>query len=324
MSKTDLLPGRLLHRGEPPAPVAGFRGVQIDDDRLTEVLPPDVDLLKLHEGTIHGEGPAWQGTQERLVWSDVPNRRLLGWYPDGHVEVVIDGTWFMNGNAVEADGTLVHCEHGRRCISRGGDYGCQPEPIVTHFEGRRINSPNDVAVAPDGTIWFTDPIFGIVMPNQGALADAELDHRSVYRFDPVSGNLGRMADFEQPNGLAFTADGRTLYVSDTSLSLGEVPRFVAGAKHEIIAFDVGDRGALSNRRFFCHTDHGYPDGFKVDARGWVWTSAADGVHVWSADRRKLGFIPTPAVASNCAFGGADGRRLFIAATQYLLAIDLAA
>src|SRR6185437_12450288 len=98
MSKADLPPGRLLHRAGPPAPVAGFRGVQIDDDRLAEVLPPDAPLLKLHEGTIHGEGPAWQGTQERLVWSDVPNRRLLGWHPDGHVEVVIDGTWFMNGN----------------------------------------------------------------------------------------------------------------------------------------------------------------------------------------------------------------------------------
>ena len=101
---------------------------------------------------------------------------------------------------------------------------------MTHFEGRRINSPNDVAVAPDGTIWFIDRTFGIIMPNQGALADPELDHRSVYRFDPVSGNLGRMADFEEPNGLAFTADGRILYISDTSLSLGEGPGFAAGAK----------------------------------------------------------------------------------------------
>jgi sugar lactone lactonase YvrE len=111
------------------------------------------------------------------------------------------------------------CEHGRRCISRGGDYDNAPEPIVTHFEGRRINSPNDIAVAPDGTIWFTDPTFGIIMPNQGVLADPELDHRSLYRFDPVSGVLARMADFEEPNGLGFTADGRTLYVSDTSYRL---------------------------------------------------------------------------------------------------------
>ena len=151
--------------------------------------------------------PHGRRRHNRLVWSDVPNRRLLGWYPDGHVEVLIDGTWFMNGNAVEADGTLVHCEHGRRCISRGGDYDREPEPIVTHYQGKRINSPNDVAVAPDGTIWFTDPTFGIIMPNQGALAEPELDHRSVYRFDPTTGDLSRMADFEQPNGLAFTADG---------------------------------------------------------------------------------------------------------------------
>ncbi len=281
-------------------------------------------MLELYKGTIHGEGPAWQPTHERLVWSDVPNRRLLGWYLDGHVEVVIDGTWFMNGNAVEASGTLVHCEHGRRCISRGGDYDTAPEPIVTHYRGKRINSPNDVAVAPNGMIWFTDPTFGIIMPNQGALAEPEVDHRSVYRFDPASGDLARMADFEQPNGLAFSADGRMLYVSDTSLSLGEVPRHKAGTKHEIIVFDVAEDGALSNRRFFCHTDHGYPDGFAVDARGWVWTTAADGVHIWAADRVKLGFIPTPSVASNCTFGGTDGRRLFIAATNYLLAIDLSA
>jgi gluconolactonase len=167
MSETELLPSRLLRRAGSLESITNFRGIQIDDDPLTAVLSPDARLLKLYEGTIHGEGPAWQAARARLVWSDVPNRRLLGWYPDGHVEVLIDGTWFMNGNAVEANGTLVHCEHGRRCISRGGDYESQPEPIVTHFEGRRINSPNDVAVAPDGTIWFTDPTFGIIHAQPG-------------------------------------------------------------------------------------------------------------------------------------------------------------
>ena len=322
--RADLRPSRLMRRPGPAQPAKEFPGVQLDDDRLAEVLPQDRQLLELYEGTIHGEGPAWQPSRGRLVWSDVPNRRLLAWYPGGRVEVEIDGTWFMNGNSVEANGTLVHCEHGRRCISRGGDYDHQPEPIVTHYQGKRINSPNDVAVAPDGAIWFTDPSFGLIMPSQGGLAEPDLDHRSVYRFDPAMDDLQRMADFEQPNGVAFTADGAILYVSDTSLSLGEVPGFDAGAKHEIIAFDVGVDGTLSNRRFFCHTDHGYPDGFVVDARGWVWTTAADGVHIWSADRCKLGFIPTPSVASNCTFGGADGRRLFITATQYLLAIDLSA
>ena len=319
---TSLLPGRLLRRAGLPEDVSNFPGVQIDDPRLAEVLPSSAELLCLYEGTLHGEGPVWQPARDRLVWSDVPNRRLLAWYPDGHVDVVLDGTYFMNGNALEADGRLVHCEHGRRCISRSIDDSEMPAPIVTHFHGKRLNSPNDVTVAPDGTIWFTDPTFGILMPNQGSLVDPELDHRSVYRFDPATGALDRMADFEQPNGLFFSPDGGILYVSDTSLSLNEIPGPQTGSKHEIIAFDVNENGRLSNRRFFCHTDHGYPDGFVVDNRGWIWTTAADGVHVWAPERTRLGFIPTSSVASNCAFGGADGRRLFIAATTYLLAIDL--
>lgn len=323
MDAETLLPGRLLRRPGPPIALPGFAGVQIEDRRLAAVLPREARVLTLHEGAIHSEGPVWQPARNRLLWSDVPNRRLLARYEDGRVEAAIDPTFFVNGNALTSDGHLVHCEHGRRCISRSApDLHTPPEPIVTHFEGKRLNSPNDVAVAPDGAIWFTDPIFGIVMPSQGSLAEPELDHRSLYRFDPMRGELGRMADFEQPNGLAFSPDGRRLYVSDTSVSLGEVPGFSAGRKHEIEVFDVGLDGALSNRRFFCHTDHGYPDGLLVDPRGWVWSSAADGIHIWSAEREKLGFIPIPAVVSNSTLGGADGRRLFIAATQYLLAIDL--
>ncbi len=319
----SLLPGRLLRRAGPPKPVKPFQGVQVDDPRLAEVLSPDAELLCLYEGTLHGEGPAWQPARDRLVWSDVPNRRLLGWHPDGHVDVVIDGTYFMNGNALEASGALVHCEHGRRCISRSeGDGGATP--IITHYQGKRLNSPNDVAVAADGAIWFTDPTFGILMPNQGSLVESELDHRSVYRFDPATGALRRMADFEEPNGLAFAPDGGTLYVSDTSLSLDEIPGDQKGTAHRIEAFDVGAEGALSGRRLFYQTDHGYPDGFAVDPRGWVWTTAADGIHVVAPDRTRLGYIPTPMTASNCTFGGPAGRRLFIAATELLLAIDLAA
>lgn len=319
-----LLPGRLIRRANAPEPVEDFAGVQIDDARLAAVLPPGLRPVVLHEGMIHAEGPAWQNSRDRLLFSDVPNRRLLAWYEDGRVEVAIGATWFMNGNVVAADGSVYHCEHGRRCISCSGpDLTGEPEPVVTHFEGRRLNSPNDVAVAPDGSVWFTDPIFGIVMPSQGALAEPELDHRSLYRFDPRTGSLARMADFEQPNGLAFAPDGRTLYVSDTSLSLGEVPGFTAGAKHEIQVFDVGEEGALTNRRFFCHTDHGYPDGFAVDGRGWLWTGAADGIHVWSPERERLGYVPVSSTVGNLAFGGRDGRRLFVAASQRLLALDLA-
>lgn len=318
----SLLPGRLLRRSGPPKVVETFPGVQVDDSRLEEVLPEAAKLLCLYEGTLHAEGPVWDPSNSLLFWSDVPNRRLLALHPDGHVDAALDGTYFMNGNALDADGRLVHCEHGRRCISRSDVIGQQPEPIVTHYRGRRLNSPNDITVAADGAIWFTDPTFGILMPNQGSLADPELDHRSVYRFDPRDSSLVRMADFEQPNGVFFAPDGRTLYVSDTALSLDEIPNAGTGKTHEIIAFDVGEDGALSNRRLFCHTDHGYPDGFVVDRRGWVWTSAADGVHVWSAARERLGFIPVSQTVSNCCFGSLDGKRLFIAATKLLLAIDL--
>ncbi len=160
------------------------------------------------------------------------------------------------------------------------------------------------------------------MPSQGSLAEPELDHRSVYRFDPRDGGLHRMADFEQPNGLFFSPDGRTLYVSDIALSLNEIPGGYTGTTHKIEAFDVAEDSSLSNRAFFCHTDHGYPDGFIVDARGWVWTTSGDGIHVFASDRTRLGFFPTPETCSNCALGGPGMTRLFIAAKKYLLAVDL--
>lgn len=319
-------PPGLLRRPAPPRADPLFTGVQIDDPRLAAVLPVDTPLLVLHEGAVHAEGPAWQPSHHRLLFSDVPNRRLNAWYEaDGRVEVAITTTRFINGNAVAPDGSVWHCEHGRRCISRSApDLAGEPEPVVTHFEGQRLNSPNDVAVAPDGAVWFTDPIFGIAMPSQGTLADPELDHRGLYRFDPQSGALTRVADFEQPNGVALSVDGRTLYATDTSVSLGEVPGFQAGTKHEVQRFAVAPDGTVSDRAFFCHADHGYPDGITVDIRGWLWMSAADGVHIWSPERERLGFVPLPETVSNLTIGGSDGRRLFIAATSRLLALTLLA
>lgn len=266
-----LSPGRMLRRPGRPGKIDGFTCVEVHDPRLAAVLSPDAEWDVLYTFTVHGEGTVWDTPRDRLVWSDVPNRRLLAWYPDGRVEVAIDNTQFMNGNALGADGYLVHCEHGRRCISRSDGDG-RPEPIITHYDGKRLNSPNDVTVAADGALWFTDPIFGILMPNQGSIVDPDLDHRSVYRFDPRDGSLRRMADFEQPNGLFFSPDGRRLYVSDTARSLGEIIGGHERDTHEILVFDVAADGTLSNRVLFCRTDHGYPDGFAVDERGWVWST----------------------------------------------------
>ncbi len=310
--------GRLLRRPAPPTRVTEFLGVQVDDPRLAAILSDDTPLLLLYEGALHAEGPVWVAAEHCLYWSDVSNRRLLAWRQDGAVTVVHDATHFMNGNALAADGALIHCEHGRRCISRTNATG-EIVPVVTQFEGKRLNSPNDVTVAADGAIWFTDPTFGLLMPSQGSLADPELDHRSLYRFEPGTRLLQRMADFEQPNGLAFSPDGKTLYVSDTARALADIPGGHAGRTHEIQAFDVAADGSLSNRRFFAHTSHGCPDGMAVDRRGWVWTTAADGIHIIAADRTPLGYLPTPSVATNCTFGS---NRLFITATDLLLAVDL--
>ena len=253
----------------------------------------------------------WWSARQMLVWSDIEGRRVLGWHPDGAVDVVVDATAFINGNALDAEGRLLHCEHGRRGISRSGDDG-ETTLLVTHYGGKRLNSPNDLVPGLDGALWFTDPTYGIMGPRQGCPATPELDHRSVYRFHEATGELTRMADLEQPNGLAFSPDGRTLYVSDT-----------ADDRHHIVAFAVGADGSLSGRRVFRVIEPGVPDGFKVDARGWVWTSSGNGVQVFAADGEPLGAIPTPGGCTNCAFGGADGRRLFITGGANLWAIDLA-
>jgi len=201
--------GTLLRHPGPPKILTDAKKVVIEDPRLSDVLDPEAPLLCLYEHATFSEGTVWDAPRQRLVWSDVVGRRVLGWYPDGRVEVVVDATAFINGNAVDRDGHLVHCEHGRRCISRS-DHDGEAVPFLTHFEGKRFNTPNDITLAPDGTLWFSDPTFGLHMPKQGSLREPDLDHRSVYRHDPASGETRRMADLEQPNGLEFSPDGRIL------------------------------------------------------------------------------------------------------------------
>ena len=308
-NESPLMPCRVRPPG-PPSRVEDAGAPVAYDPRFTEVIGTDAALLSLYDQALFSEGPVWWGARGMLVWSDIEGRRVLGWHSDGAVDVVLDATPFTNGNAVDAESRLLHCEHGRRCISRT-DPGGATTVLVSCFEGRRLNSPNDLVVGPDGAIWFTDPTYGIQNPRQGCPAAPELDHRSVYRYDPRTGTLARMADLDQPNGIGFAPDGRTLYVSDS-----------AEDRHEIVACDVGADGALTGRRVFRTIEPGVPDGFAVDARGWVWTSSGSGVQVFAADGAPLGLIPTPHTCSNCTFGP-DGRRLFITGEESLWAIDLA-
>jgi gluconolactonase len=300
-------------RVRPPGPPSRVEGVGRPvayERRFTEVVGDAAELLSLYDQALFSEGPVWWPAREMLVWSDIEGRRVLGWRPDGTVEVVLDATPFNNGNAVDAGGGLLHCEHGRRCVSRTGPDGATTV-LVDRYQGRRLNSPNDLTAAGDGSIWFTDPTYGIQNPRQGCPAPPELDHRSVYRFDPASGELARMADLCQPNGIAFSPDGGVLYVSDTDLE-----------RHQILAFDVGADRTLTGRRVFRTIEPGVPDGFCVDKRGWLWSSSGSGVQVFSASGEPLGLIPTPHTCSNCTFAP-GGRRLFITGEESLWAIDLA-
>jgi gluconolactonase len=309
MEEDGPMPCRVRPPG-PPAPVEHVDAPVAYDARFAEILAPGAALLSLYDQALFSEGPVWWAARGLLVWSDIEGRRVLGWRPDGAVDVVLDATPFNNGNAVDGQGRLLHCEHGRRCVSRTDPDG-GTSVLVARYGGRRLNSPNDLAVAPDGAIWFTDPTYGIQNPRQGCPAEPELDHRSVYRYDERRGTLTRMADLQQPNGIAFSPDGRTLYVSDSD-----------EARHEIVAFQVGVDGALTGRRVFRVIEPGVPDGFCVDARGWLWSSSGSGVQVFSADGEPLGLVPTPHTCSNCTFGP-DGRRLFITGEESLWAIDLA-
>ncbi|MEG9529518.1 MAG: SMP-30/gluconolactonase/LRE family protein [Hyphomicrobiales bacterium] len=304
----------LLRRSGPPEPVSHVDPPRALDPRFSEVVPHLARLVSLYDQAIFGEGPTWWPAQNILVWSDIEGRRVLGWHPDGCVRVVIDATPFINGNTVDRNGDLIHCEHGNRRLSRTTPDGRYAAVIET-YDGRRFNAPNDVVCAADGALWFTDPAYGLRLPKQGVLAESDLGHHSVYRFDPATGTVRRMVDLGQPNGLAFAPDGRTFYVSDTSRTEG-------GDGHMIYAFPVLDDSSLGERRVFAEVEPGVPDGFRVDRRGWIWTSSEAGVQVFSAEGHRLGLIPTPQLCSNCCFGPGE-RRLFITSKQHLYAIDLA-
>lgn len=304
----------LLRRPGPPEPVTHVDPPRASDPRFAEAVPHQARLLSLYDQATFCEGPTWWPALGILVWSDIEGRRVLGWHPDGCVRVVIDATPFINGNTVDRDGNLIHCEHGNRRLSRTAPDGTYTALVET-YEGRRFNAPNDVVCAADGALWFSDPSYGLRLPKQGVLDESDLGHRSVYRFDPADGSVRRMADLGQPNGLAFAPDGRTLYVSDTSRTEG-------GDGHTIYAFPVREDRSLGEPRVFAEIEPGVPDGFRVDRRGWIWTSSEAGVQVFSAEGHRLGLIPTPQLCSNCCFGPGEGR-LFITSKEHLYALDLA-
>lgn len=297
--------------------------VQVLDARFAAVADGAPALQRLCSGAAWSEGPVWLRETGELLWSDIPNDRMLAWHPARGMTVWREKVEFTNGHVREADGSLLHCSHGRRAVLRtrldAQGRAVADETVVDRYQGRRLNSPNDVVVKRDGTIWFTDPPYGIVSDREGHRAESELGDCYVFRFDPASGALRIASDFvEEPNGLAFSPDEAVLYVSDTSAAL----RRDGAGHHHIVAFDVIGGQDLANPRVFAVVEPGLADGLRVDVQGFVYTSSADSVQVYHPDGTRIGRIPVPEKVGNLVFGGALGNELFICASTSLYRIVL--
>jgi gluconolactonase len=291
---------------------------EIHDPRFRNLIVTSAGLDELYSGCRWAEGPVWFNDANQLLWSDIPNQRMLRWTPDGGVSVYRQPSNFANGHTRDRQGRLISCEHGTRRVTRTETDG-SITVLAESFEGKRFNSPNDVVVKSDGTVWFTDPTYGILSDYEGYRAEPEQKTRNVYRLDPASGELTAVVtDFLQPNGLAFSHDETVLYVADSAASHDEsLPRHIR-------AFDVKDGKRLANGRIFCAIDKGIPDGIRADMNGNLWSSAADGVHCFDSSGKLLGKILVPQTVANLTFGGPKRNRLFIAATRSLYSIFVTA
>ncbi len=297
--------------------------IHVYDDRFKSVAQGASSLARLCTGAQWSEGPVWMHEDQSVLWSDIPNNRMLRWHAQGGMSVWRTKAEFTNGHTREADGSLLHCSHGLRAIvrTRFGENLSDPhdEIVVDHYQGRRLNSPNDVVVKSDGTIWFTDPPYGIASNHEGYKADSELGDCYVFRFDPSTKSLRIVTDLiEEPNGLAFSPDESKLYISDTSAAL----KSDGSGNHHIMVFDVINGQDIGNPRLFATIAPGLSDGFRLDTKGFLYTSCLEGVQVYHPDGSKIALIDVPEKASNLTFGGIGRDELFICASQSLYHIRL--
>ncbi|MGN7191897.1 SMP-30/gluconolactonase/LRE family protein [Curtobacterium sp. MCBA15_004] len=272
--------------------------------QLTDLVPDPTALERIATGSTWAEGPCWIPETRTLRWSDIPGDRILQWHADtGETSEYATGVEFTNGRVLDRDGSVVQCSHGRRRVERDRDGVVTP--IVDAWAGVRFNSPNDVVVARDGSVWFTDPAYGITHPREGHPGEREYGDHWVFRCGPAGEDLRPVVlDCEEPNGLAFSPDERVLYVASSS-----------GDRPVIRAYDR-DGVRVKNGREFVRLDpgEGVPDGIRVDEHGNVWSSTHRGVSVFAPDGTRIGDVPVPEVVANLCFGGADGRTLFVTAT----------
>ncbi|XVV07525.1 SMP-30/gluconolactonase/LRE family protein [Actinosynnema sp. CA-248983] len=273
--------------------------VQSFDERL--LIFGDDLLERLWSGGKWTEGPAYVPAGRYLLWSDIPNDRVMRWdETTGHVGEFRAPASYANGRTLDAQARVITCEQGGRRVTRTEHDG-STTVLADRIDGKRFNSPNDVVVAPDGSVWFTDPPYGILSDYEGVRAESEIGACHVYRLDPGTGEVRVVADdFERPNGLAFSPDWSTLYIVDTR-------------RNHIRAFAV-DGDKLRGGEVVTQCTAGQFDGIRLDEQGRIWAAAGDGVHCIHPDGTLLGRIGVPEVVSNVCFGGPKRNRLFITAT----------
>ena len=290
------------------------------DKKFYDLTVPIADLELIYDGCRWAEGPVWFNDGGYLLWSDIPNNRMLRFVPGLGVNVFRTPSNYINGNTRDREGRLVSCSHGARAVLRTEADGTITT-LVDRYKGKRLNSPNDVVVKSDGTIWFTDPSYGILSDYEGYKSDQEQDGCYVYRFDPKDGELTVVADeFKKPNGLAFSADEQILYVADTGRT--HDPDWPA----RITQFDVSGKNNLKNSRTFADIDSGLPDGFRLDTDGNIWTSAGPNINVYNPEGALLGRIRSPSgkPITNLTFGGPRRNQLYITNTTAVYSVYVGA
>lgn len=288
----------------------------VRDPSFGKLLVGSAYLEKLWTGGRWLEGPAYFAAGRYLVFSDIPNNRMMRFdEADGSVSEFRKPSNNANGNTRDREGRLISCEHHARRVTRTEVDG-SVTVIASHYEGKRLNSPNDVVVAADGAVWFTDPTYGIDADYEGERADSEIGASYVYRVDPETAAVEAVAtDFVQPNGIAFAPDGSQLFVADTGVS-----HVTDGPRH-IRRFSVDGKRVLGGE-VFATCDAGVFDGFRFDEAGRLWSSAHDGVHCFNPSGELLGKIKVPEIVANVCFGTRHRIRLYICGTSSLYALYL--
>jgi gluconolactonase len=291
---------------------------EVYHERFLYLTLPNAWVERLYEGCLWAEGPVYFADGDYLLWSDIPNNRILRWAGD-HVSVFRAPSNNTNGNTRDRQGRLISCEHGSRRVTRTEPDG-SITVLVDRYGEHRLNSPNDVVVKSDNSIWFTDPPYGRLSDYEGHAETSEYGAAYVFRFDPGTSELTVVADdFNKPNGIAFSDDESLLYVADTGAS------HKVGGEHHIRVLPVtADGKSLGKGKVFAEVSPGCADGFRLDTEGNIWTSAGDGVHCYDPNSVLLGKIKIPDAVSNVTFGGPKRNRLFITATTSLYGVYVGA